>query len=204
MHTAFRHKRTLDLALVLKILKICMIIIIDLMAFVIDLFTFLKLCIKICRIHLTRKIGRSIIDPAVFVYLSTEKFASVSSLLTKDLCFFLVFVFLENERAALSHRIVLCLMETVAAKIADRSKSLAVAICLHALCGILNNFEVVFLRKFHDLVHLTAHTCIVDRNNRPGLVCDRLLDQVLIDIHGIRTDIYKNDLCSAKHECICS
>ena len=94
-------------------------------------------------------------------------------------------------------------METVAAKITDRSKSFAVVICLHALRSILHDFEVVFLRKPHDLVHLTAHTCIVNRNDRPGLVCDRLLDQVLIDIHGIRTDIYKNDLCSAEHKCIC-
>ena len=44
----------------------------------------------------------------------------------------------------------------------------------------------------------------MNRNDHPGPLCDSLLDQFFIDIHGIRTDIHKHDLRSPEHKSICS
>ena len=202
VYTAFWHKRALELARILKIPKICMIIIVDLMTLVIDFFTFFKLCIKISGIHLARQIRRTIINPTVFIYLTTEKFTSICSLFAEDLRLFLIFAFLENKGSTLAHCVILGLMETVAAKITDCSKCPAMVVCLHTLCSILNNLKIILLCQFHNFVHLTAHTCIVNRNDCFCFVCDCLLDQIFIDVHSIRTNICKNNPCSSKNKSI--
>ena len=97
MCTAIRNKRTIKFALCFQICQSLMITVINLMTFPVDLVTFFQLRIQICRIHLTWKIRRTIIDPAIFIYLSTEEFTSVRALFPENFRFFLIFVLLENK-----------------------------------------------------------------------------------------------------------
>lgn len=99
-----------------------MVIVVDGHPLSVDFLMFLEFCKQVSRIHIARQIGGTVVDPGIFVDLSAEKLAAVRSLFTKDLCFFQIILILEQQRAALSHRIVFRLMEAVAAKIADRSK----------------------------------------------------------------------------------
>ena len=54
----------------------------------------------------------------------------------------------------------------------------------------------------HNGVHLAGHTGIMHRNDGFGLLRDGILDQSLINIHGIRTDIHKYGNGTAKYESI--
>ena len=170
------------------------------MTFPVDLVTFFQLRIQICRIHLTWKIRRTIIDPAIFIYLSTEEFTSVRALFPENFCFFLIFIFLENKRTAFTHREVFGFVETVAAEIADRSQSFSMIVGIYTLCSIFNNFQIIFLCNFHNPVHLTCNTGIVDRNDCPCFVSDCLFNKIFVNIHRIWSDIYKYDFCTTEHK----
>ena len=172
------------------------------MTFPVDLVTFFQLRIQICRIHLTWKIRRTVIDPAIFIYLSTEEFTSVRALFPENFRFFLIFVLLENKRTAFTHREVLRLVETVTAEIADRSQSFSMIVGIYALRSIFHNFQIVFLCNFHNLVHLTCNTGIVDRNDCPCFVSDCLFNKIFVNIHRIWSDIHKYDFCTAEHKSI--
>ena len=67
-----RHIRLFDLTFLCKMSQIFMIIIVYLHSFGKNLISCFQLCIKICCIQLTWKIGRTIIYPAVLVNLSAE------------------------------------------------------------------------------------------------------------------------------------
>ena len=110
------------------------------------------------------------------------------------------FVLLENKRTAFTHREVLRLVETVTAEIADRSQSFSMIVGIYALRSIFHNFQIVFLCNFHNLVHLTCNTGIVDRNDRPCFVSDCLFNKIFVNIHRIWSDIYKYDLCTTEHK----
>ena len=70
---------------------------------------------------------------------------------------------LKENRTALSHGIILCLMEAVAAKITDCSQCFSFIKSIHSLRGIFHHFQVIFFRNCHDLIHCTADACIMNR-----------------------------------------
>ena len=94
-------------------------------------------------------------------------------------------------------------MEAVAAKISNGTKGFSLIVGIHTLGRVLHYLQIMPSGDLHDRVHLAGHSCIMDRNDRAGLVCDRLFDQLLVNIHGIRSDIHKYDPCTAQHKCIC-
>ena len=94
-------------------------------------------------------------------------------------------------------------MEAVAAKISDGAKGFSFIIGIHTLGRVFHYLQIMPSGNLHDRVHLAGYSCIMDRNDRTGLICDRLFDQLLVNIHGIRSDIHKYDPCTAKHKCIC-
>ena len=91
-------------------------------------------------------------------------------------------------------------MERVAAEIADRAQSLSLVGGHDALRGIFDNLEIMPAGYIHDCVHLAADTCVVYSHDSFGLVRDRFFDPVLIDIHGIRTDIHKYGRRAGKND----
>ena len=204
MYTAFRHNRLLDLSSLSQRTELLMVIVVDGHPLSVDFLMFLEFCKQVSRIHIARQIGGTVVDPSIFVDLSAEKLAAVRSLFTKDLCFFQIILILEQQRAALSHRIVFRLMEAVAAKIADRSKGFSLVVRAHALCRILYNLQVMAFCNIHDGIHFTGNARIVNRNNRFCFFGDGILNLGLVDVHCIRTDIHVDDFCSAQNEGICS
>ena len=106
MYTAFRHNRLLDLSGLSQRTELLMVIVVDGHPLSVDFLMFLEFCKQVSRIHIARQIGGTVVDPSIFVDLSAEKLAAVRSLFTKDLCFFQIILILEQQRAALSHRIV--------------------------------------------------------------------------------------------------
>ena len=196
MATLFRHIWLFNLALSCKMRQVFIIIIVDFHSFIENLFTLLQLCVQICCIQFTWKVRRSIVHPPVFIYLSPEKFTSVSAFFPQNFCFFLIFIIIKEDCSALSHSIILCLMEAVTAKISNRTKRFAFIKGVHSLGRIFNNFKIIFLCNCHDRIHLTGNSGVMNRHDHLGFLRDCCLDQFLINIHCIRSDINKYDLRS--------
>ena len=94
-------------------------------------------------------------------------------------------------------------MEAVAAKISNGTKGFSLIVGIHTLGRVFHYLQIMSSSNLHDRIHLAGYSCIMERNDCAGLICDRLFDQFFIDIHGIRPDIHKYDPCTAKHKCIC-
>ena len=86
-------------------------------------------------------------------------------------------------------------MEGVAAKVADRAESLALVACHNALSRVLHDKQLVAAGDVHDRVHLTGDAGIVHDADDLGLLSDGALNKSLIDVHRIRTDVDKYELC---------
>ena len=76
---------------------------------------------------------------------------------------------------------------------ADRSQRSTFIGRHHALSGIFNHEQVMFFGDRHDGVHLTRHSRVVNRHNRARFIRDCRFNQRLIDVHGIRANIHKDD-----------
>ena len=94
-------------------------------------------------------------------------------------------------------------MEAEAAKIANGPQRLSVVSAHNALCRILYHLQVVLSGNFHDGVHFTGHTGIMNRNNYARLIRNGSLDLRLIYVHRIRPNIHENKLCTGKYKGIC-
>ena len=199
----FRNVGLFDLAFFRKKFQIFIIEVINLHSLVTDFFVLFQLSIKICSIQFTGQIRRPIIHPAVFIHLPAEKFAAGCSFFSENLSFFLILIPIEQNCTALSHCVILRLMEAVAAKISDGSQCFSFIVGVHTLSCIFHNLQIMPSGNIHNCIHLTGNSRIVNRNNCSGFFCDRLFDQFFINVHGIRTDIHKHNLRSAQYKSIC-
>ena len=93
-------------------------------------------------------------------------------------------------------------MEAEAAKIPEGSKRPALIGSHDSLCRILDHHQVMPSRNVHDGVHLAAHTCIVYRHNSSGMLRNSVLNQTLVNIHSVRSDIHEYGRRTAQHKCI--
>ena len=93
----------------------------------------------------------------------------------------------------------------------DRQKQWMIRILLGGLIGIavliplggiFNDFQSIPFSNIQNCVHLTGHACVMYRNYSPCLVCNGVLDQTFIYIHGFRMHIYKHNPCPSKDKCI--
>ena len=91
-------------------------------------------------------------------------------------------------------------MEAEAAEISDGSKRPPFIFRQNALRRILHHEQVMPSCNIHDLVHLTAHSGVMNRNDPTGFLRDGVLDQLFIHVHGIRTDIHEHGHGPAQHE----
>ena len=91
-------------------------------------------------------------------------------------------------------------MEAQSAELSEGSQWFSFVGAHDALGIILHHLKTVSFRNVHDLVHLAAHAGIVHRSDHLRLFRDGILDQILVDIHGVGTDVHKHDLCSPQHK----
>ena len=139
-----RHIRLFDLTFLCKMSQIFMIIIVYSPFFWQRSDSCFQLCIKICCIQFTWKIGRTIIYPAVLVNLPRKNLLLSSSLFSQDLCLLQIFIPVKKDCTALSHSIVLCLMETVTPKISNGTKSFSLITGIYSLRSVFNNLQMYF------------------------------------------------------------
>ena len=60
--------------------------------------------------------------------------------------------------------------------------------------GILDDLQVIFCGDRLYLIHLTADTGIVNGNYDLSLIRNGILNQILVDIHCVRSDVNKDYL----------
>ncbi len=165
-----------------------------------DLLRQLQLRIQIGGVQVTGQIRRTIVLPAILIHLPSVVLASVRALFPEDLRG-LDILFIPNEQgAALTHAEIFRLMKTEAAKLPEGAKGFPLIGRHDPLRGILHHDQIVPPGNIHDHIHLTAYPCIMYRCDRPGPFRNGLLDQSLINIHGIRPDIHEDHLRPAQHE----
>ena len=93
-------------------------------------------------------------------------------------------------------------MKAEAAEIADGSQRPALIFRQDPLGRVLHHEQAVPFRDIHDLVHLTAHAGIMNRNDPLRFLRNGVLDQLLIDVHGVRTDVHKYGRRPPQHESV--
>ena len=196
MHTIFRNNRKFDLSGILEFFQCFIISVPCVHTVVIDLLRFLKLRPKISCIQLTWKIRRTCIHPCIFINLATEEFTSVCTFFSDNLSSLNVLRVTDQKCSTFSHTVILCLMETETSVITDGSKCFSFVGSHHSLSCVFDYFQIIFLCNRTDLIHVTGHAGIVNRNDCFCLLCDCILNQSLVDIHCLRTDIYKYRLRS--------
>ena len=64
-----------------------------------------------------------------------------------------------------------------------------------ALSRVLDHGQTMFGGDGVDLFHVRHLTVKADRDDRLGAGCDRLFNEILIDVERIRTDVHKNRFC---------
>ena len=160
------------------------------------------MCIEISCVHITGQIGGSVIHPGIFIDLTAEEFAAVGSFFTDDLCFFHILLITDQQGTALSHAVILRLMETVSAEITDGSQCFSLIGGHDSLGRILYHFQIVTSCNVHDRVHLACHAGIMYRHDRFRLLRNGILDQCLINVHGIRADIHEHRYRTTEYKSI--
>ena len=91
-------------------------------------------------------------------------------------------------------------MEGVAAKVTDGAQGLALIAAHDALGRVLHHQKAVAAGNVHNGVHLTGHTGVVHDADDSGPVRNGGLDFGLVNVHGVRPDVNKHQLCPGQHE----
>ena len=125
------------------------------------------------------------------------KLTSVSSLFSQDLCLLQIFIPVKKDCTAFSHIIVLVYgnCNTQNLQWYQELFPLIKGILLPAL-RLQQPSDCIFFCNLHNGIHLTGNPCIVDRDDHFCFLSHCRLDQFLINIHCIRSDINKYNLCS--------
>ena len=168
-------------------------------AVVVDLVGVEQLRPQVGSVQLTGQVAVAKIDPCVLVHLAAEELGAVRALLAQDLRALIVRGVVDDECAALAHRVVLCRVEGVAAEITDGAQRLALVAAHDALRRVLDDLEVMAAGNVHDGVHLAGDTGVVHGDDDPGLIGDGLLDLRLVDVHRVGADVHKDELRPGQH-----
>lgn len=114
-----------------------------------------------------------------------------------------IFSIAANKSAAAGSRDHLVAVERQYAVLAESSENLAVKARTHALCGILDNLNTVFVCNSHDLVNLVRHTIESHWDNRLRIfarfffsVNDCLFKKRRIHIPRLRLQTDKHRFCA--------
>ena len=93
-------------------------------------------------------------------------------------------------------------METVASEVSYGAQCFPFIPGVYTLRCIFHNKKIMLFLYGEDLVHGTSYARIMHWDDSFRLFCDGIFDQCLVNIHGIRADIHKNDLCSPENESV--
>lgn len=93
----------------------------------------------------------------------------------------------------LAHRVVLRLVERIAAERADGPEGGALVRAHDALRRVLDDQEPVTAGDVHDHVHLARDAGIVDRHYHARAVGYGRLDLGLVDVHGVGADVDEDE-----------
>ena len=125
--------------------------------------------------------------------------APVRPLLTDDLRALDVARIVDDDRASLSAREVLGLVEALRRHHAERSKRLAAILPEEAMRVVLDDGDAVPAGDLQDRVHFAPDAGIVHRNDRARPGGDEDLEPVLIEVQGVTADV-DEDRCGATED----
>ena len=192
--------RELDLADIRQRLQLLVVKIPRSKAIVVDLVSALELRPKIRRVEVALQVGAAGVDPGILIDLSPEESLAVRALLADNLGALDVLGLVYDDGAALPHRVILGLVEAVAAEVSDSSEGTALVRAHDALGSVLNHDKVVATGDVDDGVHLAGHAGIVHRHNHARSIGDGRLDLRLVDVHRVRADVDKDELSADRDE----
>ena len=202
VHAPFRHHRQFNLPAFSQGTQIFIIPVPGRQPGVVDFLRNLQLCIEIGGVHVAGQVGRAIVDPGVLVDLSPIILAAVGALLPDDFRFLHILFVPDQKRPALSHAVVLRLMEAEAPEVPYGPQGPALIGGHDSLGRVLNHRQPMPVRDLHDRVHLAGHAGIVDGHDGPGPLRHRSLYELFVQIHGIRPDVHEHRDGSPQHESV--
>ena len=164
----------------------------------VDFVCHLELRPEIGRVDLAREVAVAEVDPGVFVDLAAEELGAVGAFLAEDLGLLVELRVVDDYRSSFAHRVVLGLVEGVAAEVADGAEGPAFICAHHALRSVLDDHEPVTARDVHDGVHLAGYAGVVHAADDLGPVGYGRLNPLLVDVHGVRSDVGENKARAAE------
>ena len=159
-----------------------------------------QLGIQISGGHLSGQIGGTYVHPGVFIHLPAEKPGTVGPFFPDNLRAFHQGGVIHQQGSSLSGNDILGLVETVTAQMADRAEPTPSVAGTDALGGVFNHIQAVPLGNFHDCIHFTSHTRVMNHANGAGAVRDGRFYQRLVNILRIRPDIHEYGNAAAQHK----
>ncbi len=157
-----------------------------------DLIHLLELRQQESRVELARQIGRADIDPGVFVDPALQELGAVRSLLPQDVGAVDEALVIDQQSTPFARDEILGFVKAHGRKVPDAAERTVLVLRRDALRGVLQHEEAVPLRDVHDLVHGTADTRVVNRDDGLGLLRDGRFDQAFVDVERVGPDIDKN------------
>ena len=138
------------------------------------------------------------IHPSVFIHLSPVEAAAVRTFFTDNLGAFHHVRVVENDRAALTHGVVLGFVEAEAAHVAHGAGGTVLVKGTHGLRRVLHHGQAMLARDVAQRVHVAAHARVVHRHNSARMRRNRGAYTERVQIHGVGLHIHKNDLRTAQ------
>ena len=151
-----------------------------------------QLGIQISGGHLSGQIGGTYVHPGVFIHLPAEKPGTVGPFFPDNLRAFHQGGVIHQQGSSLSGNDILGLVETVTAQMADGAEPTPSVAGADALSGVFNHIQAMPLGNFHDCIHFTSHTGIMNGNDSFGSIRDQRFHTAFVYIKGVRADIGEN------------
>ncbi len=170
-------------------------------AALLDLFMLFKLSAEQGSEDVGGQITRSNVHPGVLVHLPPEKAAAIGPLLAQDLGLLNVGRIIDQQRPAFTATDVFRLVEAECGQAAKSSQRTASVAAEQPVCIVLDNRGTVSGQGF-QCIHVAANAGIVDRHDRFGTRCEKRLQQVLVQVQCVRTNIDENRPGATEHESI--
>ena len=167
-----------------------------------NLLRLLKLAPEVSCIQIAWQVRGAGIHPTIFIYLAAEKFAAVGSLFPDNFRSFDIFSLSYQKSSSFSHGEILSLMEAVAAVIAKRPKYPPLIGAHNPLGSILYHIKPVFLSDRQNFIHFAGNTRVMHGYDGFGFIRNCFFYFVFIQVHGIRTDIDKNNLSAPENKSV--
>ena len=150
--------------------------------------------------HLAGKVGRSDIDPGVFVDTAFHELGAVSALLAYQQCAVDVLFVVDEQRTAFAGSDVLGFVKAQGRHVTDAPERATFIGSHQALGGILDHDEAMTLGDGHYGVHFAGNARVVNDHDRTRALRDRRLDQRFVDVERVGPDVDEHRHAAAEHK----